>query len=135
MIREGGAPARARGFTVVESVIVLVALGLLVIASAPAVAAIRQRPLVETLRASLLNLAAAQESHFYDFRAYAGQPETLRRAGFAPSGGVRVVIREATRAGWSASASHSETDVQCFLFVRQAAPVGSATVAGTVHCS
>lgn len=125
----------AAGLAAVELAIVIVALGLLLVVAVPAVAAIRARPLIGALRANLLNLAAAQESHFYDYRAYAGDIEALRRAGFAPGSGVRVTIREATRAGWSASASHPGTRVQCFLFVRDAAPVGSATVAGAVHCS
>jgi Tfp pilus assembly protein PilE len=119
----------------VELAIVVVALGLLLVVALPAAAAIRARPIIGALRATLLDLAAAQESHFYDYRAYAGDTDTLRRTGFAPGAGVRVTIREATRAGWSASASHPDTRVQCFLFVRDAAPVGSAKVAGAVHCS
>lgn len=125
----------SRGFSAVEVGITVVAFGLLVAVAVPAVGVMRARPLVGALRANLLNLAAAQESHFYDFRSYAGDAEPLRRTGFVPAGGVRVVIREATRAGWSASASHPDTAVQCFLFVRQAAPIGSARLAGTVHCS
>jgi type II secretory pathway pseudopilin PulG len=95
----------------------------------------RERPLIEAMRANLRNLAAAQESYFYDFRGYSGDLEGLRRTGFTPSDGVRLLIREATRAGWSAIASHPETRIQCFLFVRDAARAGSAAVAGTVHCS
>jgi len=124
-----------RGLSVVELAIVLAALGSLVAAAVPAVNAMRERPLIGSLRANLIALAAAQESHFYDMRSYAGDPEALQRTGFAPSGGVRVVVREATRSGWSASASHPQTPVECFLYVRDAAPVGSAKMVGAVHCS
>lgn len=100
----------------------------------PVIAGWRQRPVIESLRANLRNLAAAQESHFYDFRGYAGDVEALRRTGFVPAGSVAVVIHEATRAGWSAAASHPGSPVRCFLFVREAAAVGSARTAGAVQC-
>ena len=124
-----------RGLSMLELVIVLAALGAVAALVVPMVTAIRGRPVIENLRANLMALAAAQESHFYDERAYAGDPEALGRTGFAPSSGVRIAIHEATRAGWSASASHPATRVECFLYVREAAPVGSARAAGAVHCS
>jgi len=127
--------ASGRGMTPVEMVMLVAALGSLLAIVLPVVVRWRQRPVVEALRANLRNLAGAQESHFYDFRGYSGELAALRRTGFAPTDGVRVVIREATRAGWSASASHPGTRVQCFLFVRDAAAPGSARAAGTVYCS
>ncbi|HEX9581970.1 MAG TPA: type II secretion system protein [Gemmatimonadales bacterium] len=129
-------PSRAprRGVTPVELVLLVAALGSLLGVVVPIIGAWRQRPVIEALRANLRNLAAAQESHFYDFRGYAGDLEALRRTGFAPANGVRLVIREATRAGWSAGASHPGTRVQCFLFVREATAPSSAPMAGSVHC-
>ena len=123
------------GLALVELVIGLLALALLLVAAAPLVSAWRERPIVGELKAGLRNLAAAQESHYYDTRAYAGDLDALRRTGFAPGPGVQIVIREATRSGWSAEASREGASVRCFIFVRDAAPVGSASTAGTVHCS
>jgi Tfp pilus assembly protein PilE len=125
----------ARGLSAMELVILLAALGSLVVLAVPMIATMRSRPAIETMRANLMALAAAQESHFYDVRSYAGDPEALRRTGFAPTDGVLLVIREATRSGWSAFASHPATQVQCFLYVRDAAPAGSAREPGAVHCS
>jgi hypothetical protein len=48
---------------------------------------------------------------------------------------VRMVVHEATLTGWSATASHPETPARCFLFLRSAAPVGTATRAGEIDCS
>ena len=84
-----------RGLSMLELVIVLAALGAVAALVVPMVTAIQGRPVIENLRANLMALAAAQESHFYDERAYAGDPEALGRTGFAPSSGVRIAIHEA----------------------------------------
>lgn len=123
------------GFALIEAAIVVVALGLLATAVAPEVAARRERSLVATMRSDLLRFAAAQESYFYDHGVYAADVAVLVQRGYTPSAGVSLSIREATRAGFSVVASRVETRVRCFLFVREAAPVGSARSPGTVHCS
>jgi hypothetical protein len=85
-------------------------------------------------RADLRKLAAAQESYFYDHHVYSADLEQLQGTGFRLSPGVRVMVNEATQTGWSASASHPEWPAGCFLFVRGAAPVGSATTPGVIGC-
>ena len=115
--------------------ILLVSLALLLAVVVPELSAARRRSAQAALRSDLRKLAAAQESYFYDHRVYAADPVDLQPAGFRTSSGVRVAVHEATQTGWSASASHPETPTRCFLFLRAAAPVGTATVAGEIDCS
>ena len=124
-----------RGLGVIELLIIVLALGLLAAVGSGELANWRERELARAMRSDLLRFAAAQESYYYDRRVYAADPAALQATGFTPSAGVRVQVNEATLAGWSATATHTDTHIRCFLFVRTAAPVGSATVAGTVHCS
>lgn len=123
------------GFALIEAAIVLVALALLATVVAPELAARRERSLAAMMRHDLLRFAAAQESYFYDHGVYSADVAVLVQRGYALSPGVSVSIREATRTGFSVVASHPETRVRCFLFVRGAAPVGSAKSPGVVHCS
>lgn len=124
-----------RGLGIVELLIIVLAVGLLAAVGSGELASWRERELARTMRSDLLRFAAAQESYYYDRRVYAADPAAVQVTGFKPSAGVRLHVHEATLAGWSATATHADTHVRCFLFVRTAAPVGSATVAGTVHCS
>lgn len=122
------------GFTLVELLIATLIVSLLIAIAIPFWRNMRGRSHVAAMRADLRNLAATQESYFYDHRAYAPSLTVLETVGFRPSPGVEVVIREATRYGWSATVSHPATLRQCHLFVGAAAPLGSATEAGAVDC-
>ena len=124
-----------RGLGAVELLIIVAAVGLLAAVGSGELANWRERELAQAMRADLMRFAAAQESYHYDHRVFASDPLALAVTGFKPSPGVQIQVNEATLAGWSATALHGDTHVRCFLFVRTAAPVGSATVAGTVHCS
>jgi type II secretory pathway pseudopilin PulG len=123
------------GLVLVDMLVLLVALALLLAVVVPELTAARRRSAQSALRSDLRALAVAQESYFYDHRVYAAAPPDLQAAGFHPSSGVRVVIHEATQTGWSATAAHPETPVRCFLVVRGAAPVGTATRSGEIACS
>ncbi len=112
----------------------LVAVALLLAVGVPELSAARRRSVQATMRSDLRKLAAAQESYFYDHRVYSADPQELQAAGFRLSPGVRVVVNEATQMGWSATASHPDWPAGCFLFVRGAAPVGSATTPGVMRC-
>ncbi len=118
-----------------DFLVLLVGLALLLAVVVPELSAARRRSAQAALRSDLRKLAAAQESYFYDHRVYAADPLELQPAGFRTSPGVRIVVNEATLTGWSATASHPETPARCFLFLRRAAPVGTATRPGEIHCS
>lgn len=124
-----------RGLVLVDVTILLVGLALILAVVVPELSAARRRSVEAVLRSELRKLAAAQESYFYDHRVYAADPLDLQPAGFSTSPGVRVVVHEATLTGWSAAASHPEIPTRCFLFLRTAAPVGTATTPGEIDCS
>lgn len=123
-----------RGILLTDLLILLVTLALLLAVGVPELSAAHRRSVQAVIRGDLRKLAAAQESYFYDHRVYAADLEQLQGAGFRASPGVRVVVNEATQTGWSASASHPEWPAGCFLFVRGAAPVGSASAPGVIGC-
>jgi Tfp pilus assembly protein PilE len=126
--------ARAAGIALPDLVMLLVTLALLVAVIVPEVSALRQRSLERAMRADLRRLAAAEESYFYDHRVYSADLAQLAAGGFRPSPGVHIEVREATVAGWSATADHPGAPGQCAIFVRQAAPVGAARTPGEAAC-
>lgn len=123
---------RARGFTLIELLMVLVIIGLLASVLIPRFANSREKAFVATMKADLRNLATAEESYFYDNRAYSASLADL--SGFAASTGVVITVNEANVGGWSATAQHPSTPKQCYLFVGSVTPLGSATQEGQVSC-
>ncbi len=126
---------RARGFTLLELVLVVVNVGLITAIAIPRITAARERSQIADLRTSLRNFAVAEESYFYDYAVYTADEAALRARGLQPIGDVEVLVNEATNAGWSATVSLSGTLVRCSLFVGGAAPIGSAVREGTIGCS
>jgi type IV pilus assembly protein PilA len=126
--------ARGAGVTLPDLLILLVTLALLLAVVVPELSALHRRSLETVMRAELRQVAAAEDSYFYDHRVYGADPAQLQAVGFRPSAGVQIVVREATVTGWSATATHVGTPVQCALFVRQAAPVGAARMSGETAC-
>lgn len=123
------------GFTFVEIMIVLTIMALLTSIALNRMAGTRDRSFVATMRSDLRNLALAQESFFYDFDIYSSDLPVLENRGFGVAPGVSVAVNEATATGWSATASHANTAVRCYIYVGAAAPVGSASREGEISCS
>jgi Tfp pilus assembly protein PilE len=117
-----------------DLVILLVTAALLLAVGVPELSAARRRSVQSQVRADLRKLAVAQESYFFDHHVYSADLELLRGKGFRSSPGVELVVNEATQTGWSATASHPDWPAGCFLFVRGAAPVGSAATPGVIAC-
>lgn len=122
----------SRGFTLVELMMVVVIIGLLAAVLIPRFANSREKAFIATVKSDLRNLAAAEESYFYDNATYALSLAALST--FRPSTGVTVTVNEASMGGWSATAEHPNSSRQCYLFVGNAAPVGTATQEGQVAC-
>ncbi len=124
---------RRRGFTLIELLMVVVIIGLLAAILVPRFANSREKSFVAAMKSDLRNLASAEEDYFYDYQTY-----TTNAAGmamFRTTTGVSVTIGQAHQGGWSATASHTNTARQCFLFVGNVSPVGAATVEGQVACN
>jgi prepilin-type N-terminal cleavage/methylation domain-containing protein len=138
MINRVGGTARVvaeRGFTLIELLVVCVIIGLLAAIVGPQLSIARERTYVSVMRTDLRNFATAEESYFYDFSVYASTPASVQQRGFETSQNVSLTVNEATASGWSATISHVGTTQQCFMFLGNAAPVGSAVSEGVVACS
>jgi prepilin-type N-terminal cleavage/methylation domain-containing protein len=121
------------GFTLIELLMVLVIIGLLASVLVPKFYNSRERAFVGAMKSDLRNLASAEEEYFYDYQNYTTTVANL--AGFRTSTGVSITINQAHQGGWSATATHNNSTASCWLFVGNAAPVGSATVDGQITCN
>ena len=124
---------RERGFTLIELLVVVAIMGSRVSMMVPRWQASREKAFVATMKSDLRNLASAEESYFYDYATYTTSVPALTT--FSPSHGVTITINESTMGGWSATATHSNTPRQCFLYTGNVSPVGGGTtVEGQVSC-
>ena len=136
----GGAPAprngvrlrQLRGFTLIELLIVLVIMGILMAALIPKWANSRERAFVSAMKSDLRNLATAEEAYFYENATYAADLSDLNA--YRASSGNAVAVNQATTGGWSATASRPGMAKQCYLFVGNVTPVGTAVLEGQVTC-
>ena len=126
-------PTPARGFTLIELLIVIVIIGLLASFAILNYTNSKQKAYEATMKADLRELATAEEAFFYDSAAYTNSFPLM--SNYTPSAGTAVVVNEATKVGWSATASSTGTGRKCYLFMGSATPVGSATQEGVASCT
>ena len=135
-VRYRGSVVRSESaFTLIELTVIVVIIALLASIAAGRFSNSRANTYASSMKADLHNFALAEESYYYDNGAYAASLTALGTGGFQSSPGVDVTINEATNAGWSATAIHQQTSVQCYLFTEEAAPIGSATTPGNISCT
>jgi prepilin-type N-terminal cleavage/methylation domain-containing protein len=120
------------GFTLIELLIVVVIIGILAAIAVPKFGTTKGKAYSATLKSDLRNLATAQEAYYYDNATYAANLSDLN---IIPSTGVTMNIAESTAAGWSATATHTQsTPTTCAVFFGAAAAVAPATAEGRVTC-
>ena len=124
-----------RGMTLIELLLVVTIIGLLATIAMPRLKHMKERALIATLKRDLRTFAMHEESHYYDRASYTDDLAALRTGGFSTSPDVTISVNEATFLGWSATAEHAESLVECYLFVGDAAPVGAASTEGSLACS
>ncbi len=124
-----------RGLALIELMMVIVIIGLLSAISIPRFQGARRRALVATMRTDLRALGLHQASYFHDNSTYTDDIAVLAARGFNLSPDVTAVVNEATLLGWSATASHDQVATECYIFVGNAAPVGTAVNEGAVDCN
>ncbi len=135
---------RREGFTLIELLIVIVIIGILAAIAIPKFGATREKAYEKAMMSDLRNLSAQQELYYSDLaHAYQYAPTEVVAPGtpstnmpdFATSAGVTVTIGTPTATGWSATATHVATDINCAVAVGDltllAAP---ATQLGVVGC-
>ena len=131
---QGGRPLRSRGgFTLIELLIVVVILGILAAFAIPKFSNTREKSYVAAMKSDLRNLATAEEAFFYDSAKYT--TSFAQMSNLAPTLGDSILVNEATKQGWSATASSGNTGRKCYVFSGSATPVGSATIEGNISCS
>ena len=132
MISTRKKPNSRKGFTLIELLIVVVIIGILAAIAIPKFSATREKAYVSAMKSDLKNLASQQEIYYSDNYTYSGNLTTLE---FAESSGVTVTVNAATATGWSASTTHSGTDVTCDIYYGDETTVGNADVPGQIACS
>jgi type II secretory pathway pseudopilin PulG len=115
--------------------LVIIIIGLLAAILLPQLQGARRRAMAATLRTDLRTLAMHEESHYYDNSTYTDDLAVLRAAGYRASPEVTITVNEATFLGWSATVQHAMVLVECYMFVGNAAPVGTATDEGDLACT
>jgi prepilin-type N-terminal cleavage/methylation domain-containing protein len=127
-------PKRTAGFTLIELLIVVVIIGLLAAIAVPKFGSTKEKAYTSTMKSDLRNLATAQESYWNDYSAYYSGAVPTASLLYKPSPSVTISITAASTGGWSATATHNGTVVQCALFTGTAAAQAPATTAGLVAC-
>jgi prepilin-type N-terminal cleavage/methylation domain-containing protein len=125
---------RTAGFTLIELLIVVVIIGLLAAIAVPKFGSTKEKAYTSTMKSDLRNLATAQESYWNDYSVYYSGAVPAAVLLYKPSPSVTVTINAASSGGWSATAVHSGTVVQCALFTGTAAAQSPATLPGLVAC-
>ena len=110
-----------KGFTLIELLIVVVIIGILAAIAIPKFAQTKEKAYIAAMKSDLKNLVSANEAYFADSSRYTGIPA-------APRGSSGVTITQTgTATGWSATAEHASTSVECDI------AVGSAATGGVVE--
>jgi prepilin-type N-terminal cleavage/methylation domain-containing protein len=121
-----------RGFTLIELLIVVVIIGILAAIAVPKFNSTKGKAHAAALKGDLHNLSTAQESYFYTWQTYTADTSALNWKG---STGSSLTIVNATRGGWSATATHPLSyPLTCAMFQGSVAPVAPATVEGVITC-
>ncbi len=135
-----------KGFTLIELLIVVVIIGILAAIAIPRFGETRERAFISAMQSDLRQVMNAQELYYQqnDFSYYTtdlanpGTPDD--DFPFFPSIGVSIALAGAGDSdglGYSAVATHANTEVSCAVFVGSATPVSpseAADGAGNIVC-
>ncbi len=110
-------PRTRKGFTLIELLIVVVIIGILAAIAIPKFADTKEKAYKTAMKSDLKNLVSAAEAHFANNNSYSGFPEPVG------SSGVTLGFNGDDR-GWSATATHGNTDITCEISVGEAAGDG-----------
>jgi len=96
---------RARGFTIIEILVVVTILGILATIAILRFAGTKEGATVASMKSDLRNLATAQEEFFSEQQAYAaavGPTKTTTTAAFGPSEANLLTLSSVSISGWAA---------------------------------
>jgi len=124
--------APRNAFTLIELLIVVVVIGILAAIAVTSFKNTKGKAYYASVRSDLQNLVTAEESFFYDHRAYSSDLDSLNAT---KSPGVMLTVVEATVTGWSATAYHpSSWPRTCAVYFGNAAAVAPASAPDRVSC-
>jgi len=109
-----------KGFTLIELLIVVVIIGILAAIAIPKFAQTKEKAYIAAMKSDLKNMVSSAEAFFSDNNTYVGYT--------APNGssGVTLAASDLSATGWSATAEHTSTAVECSIAVGAATPAGQA---------
>jgi prepilin-type N-terminal cleavage/methylation domain-containing protein len=125
----------ARGFTLIELMIVVVIIGILASIVVPKFANGKERAVVASMKSDLRNLVSAQEAYYSNGLTYYNGAVPSAAMPYDPSQGVTVTLSTVSNTGWAAQATYVSTTKTCSIFVGTGTPIAPATVDGQVACT
>ncbi|GIW52651.1 MAG: hypothetical protein KatS3mg081_2006 [Gemmatimonadales bacterium] len=123
------------GFTLVELLVVIVIIGILAAISIQSYSNSKEQSFLAVMKGDLRNLATSQEAYYYNNQTYYGGPIPDPALLFSPSPGVTITLQNVSAQGWAATATHTNTNRTCAIYVGNGGPIGPATVEGEAACT
>ena len=122
----------AKGFTLIELIIVVVIIGILASIAIPKFGNTKEKAYVAGMKADLRNLVTAEEAYFAENVTYAAATTSLN---YNVSTGNTVTLLGATGSGWSATARNPGTTHTCGIFIGTATAPMTGQAEGQPVCN